>query len=242
MHALQWLIYGLLQEKQFQEAYKLAKTMSEIAKDADSPLTKFHYALIRGAYILESKDWQANLIALDMKNLGPSSQAVDVYTNALIKLHQEGNHADLSPYLKELEKIIQSPKSDENYFSGPVQNGVEIAKIIYLQLQAKNYLRHGKIQDAIKLLRKALLSEELLTIGYGPPVPIQPSRELLAEILFENHQYQDSYLESFNQLKSTPNRTISKEALKRTISQLKQKGLALPERMRPYFIRLLIDN
>lgn len=133
------MVYGYLQKQQYQEAYQLVKTMMKIAEESNTPMTKFHYALMRAAYMIESRDWEANLKSLDMHEMEPASRATDIYTNAM-------------------------------------------------------------------------------------------------------QAFLDAYDEYINELKSAPNRFLTNKGLKITIEKIRQQGLPVPQGIRSYFNKLMIDN
>lgn len=247
LHALQWLVYGYLQKQQYKEAYQLVKTMSEIAEKSNTPMAKFHYALMRSDYILESRDWEADLKPLDMREMEPASRSTDIYTNAMIALNKKQKNADLSSDIAELEKISKSTPNNAcsksaDHFTCASTDGIIIAKVIALELQAQMQLQKGKFKEAIKILREASQTEDQMPVGYGPPLPIQPSHELLAEVLLQNKQYIEAYNEYVNELKRQPNRTISSNGLKTAEEKIKQSGHPVPAAIRPYFNKLMIEN
>lgn len=253
-HAAQWLNYGYLQKKEYNKAYSLVKTIEKIAEASNTPMAKFHYALMRAAYVIESKDWKTDLKSFDMKEMEPASRASNIYTNALIVMHKD-KKADISANLNEVEKLASAKpvnnSSSESAHCGAEQvdtftiaspTGIHIAKITALELQAEIKAQQGKYEEAIKILQQATQIEDELKVGYGPPTPIKPSHELLADILFLNKQYIPAYEEYIKELKLQPNRTLSIQGLKLAEEKIKEQGLAVPEGISPYFNRLMIEN
>lgn len=243
-HALEWLVYGHLQKKHYQEAYHLVKTMQKIAEKSNAPIAKFHYALMRADYISESKDWNTDLRSLDMNGMEPASYASNVYTNALIALHKGDNNTIEAQKLEleKVSKIVPSTATNIDYFTLATPTGILIAKITNLELQAEIKLQKKEFEEAIKILKQATELEDQLRIGYGPPVPIKPSHELLADVLLQNKQYEKAYEEYIKELKLEPNRTFSKEGLKLATEKIKDQGLSVPKGINPYFNKLMIEN
>jgi tetratricopeptide (TPR) repeat protein len=247
-HALQWLVYGYLQKQQYQEAYQLVKTMMQIAEASNTPTAKFHYALMRSAYVIESRDWKTDLKSIDMNEMEPASRATDIYTNAVIALNK--NHdVDLSAYMNEIEEIgkavngkIGKSVNKLDQFTLATSNGKLIEKIIMLEMRAQIHLQQGELKEAIRIMHEAIQLEDQLPIGYGPPVPIKPSHELLADLLFLNHQYLDAYDEYINELKRAPNRSIANQGLKLTTEKIKEQGIPIPEGIKTYFNKLMMER
>lgn len=247
LHALEWLVYGYLQKKQYQEAYQLVKTMQEIAEKSNTPIAKFHYALMRADYVSESKDWNTDLRSLDMKGMEPASYASDLYTNAMIALNK-GNNKSTMENIAKLDKITKTISSKSSaaehvdYYTLATPTGILIAKIIALELRAEIKSHQGKINEAIQILKQATQLEDKLRVGYGPPVPVKPSHELLADVLFLNKNYQKAYNEYLKELRIQPNRTLSNKGLNMTRIEIQKLGLASPKKISLYFNKLMIQS
>lgn len=247
VHVLQWLIYGHLQKKSNRQAYELAQTMQQIRNADPTPLAKYHYALIRAAYFTDSGDFAAELPSLDMEGAEPTSRATDLYTNAWIALNSQ-KKPNLTPMIDELEKLSASMLSKPSWqtkddrFTAVTPQRVMIVKIIAHEVKALMHMQQGQIDEAIKALRSAAYMEDLLPFGDGPPLPVKPAHELLAEVLYQNGQYPEAYQEYLAALARTPNRTLAKQGLEHTEEKLKEQGLVLPQRTELYFNQLMIEK
>lgn len=242
LHALHWLSYGYLQTKQYLKAYQLTKKMEQIAEHANSPMSKWYYALMRAAYITESNDWRADLKSLDMTNIELSAHASDLYTNAIIALRNNDIKSVDSALKKLLQLICQSPNpqdTESNYFTATLPSGITATKIMVLELQGQIKLSKGKVDEAIKLLKAAMQLENQMSFGYGPPIPIKPTDEFLAEILLKNKQYKEAYENYIFVLKRMPHRYYSEQGLKIATEKLKAAGLPIPAGIKPYFHKLM---
>ena len=249
LHALEWLSYGYLQKEQYPMAYQATKTMEKIAEGSGTPMAKWYYALMRAAYIIESGDYKADLKSLDMTNIELSATAADLYTNALIALASKKGKAGIEAANAELEKLTQSipehnPRQDtyENYFTSITQSGLIAAKIMVLELQSIIKMREDKITEAKKLLRRAAALENGVSFGYGPPIPVKPSYELLAALYLKTGEYNAAYREAMVGLKRMPNRIQAKELVNMAADKLKAAKLPIPEKIRPYFNKLLVPD
>ncbi len=249
LHALQWLGYGYLQKQQYHTAYQSTKVMEKIAATANTPMAKWYYAMLRAAYVSETHDYNADLKSLDMTNIELSARASNLYTDALIALNQGHGVTDINAAKAILGKLSQSiPKAIrkqdtyQDYFISITDSGITAAKIMELELQAHIASREGKIQDAILFLKKAIKLEDKMSFGYGPPIPVKPASELLAEYNSQHKQYAAAYQEYFVTLKRMPHRFIAEQGLKLTENKLQALGVAVPESIRPYFNRLMLPE
>lgn len=246
LHALQWLSYAYLQKKQYNQAYQLTKTMEKITKASETAMAKYYYALMRAAYLSETQNWQANLKPFDMNELELNSRASDIYTNATLALSK---HESIKPAIAELEKITHTSATHDDepghhhtdQFCAITPTGLTMAKVTKLQLQALASFQQGKFTQAIPILQQAIKLEDELPVGYGPPIPVKPSYELLGDMLFKNKQYVEAYKAYADELKRAPNRTLSVEGLKKSKEKIKEHGLTVPFELRPYFNRLMLN-
>ena len=83
------------------------------------------------------------------------------------------------------------------------------ARIMQNQLAAIELLADGKDQDALDRLQTAVAEEEKLPVGYGPPVPVKPSAELLAEVYLREGDAQNAIRLFQLALLRYPNRAAS---------------------------------
>jgi tetratricopeptide (TPR) repeat protein len=226
LHALLWLSYAYLQKKEYQQAYSTIKTMQKITESSKTPMTKYYYALARGAYITESGNWNTDLKSMDMTGMEADAYANNIYTNAMIALYKNKENTEINADITQLDtlaKMAPTPISTSqsiDYFIVTTPTQISIAKIITLELRAQVQLKQGQVAKAIETLQEATQIEDQLRVGYGPPNPIKPSHELLAEALFLDKQYVKAAKEYRTELNLAPNRIISTQSLKLTMSKI----------------------
>lgn len=212
LHALQWLSYGYLQKQQYLIAYCLTKTMESIAINTQTPMAKWYYTMIRGAYISASHDYHHHLATLDMNGTELSAQITNLYTNAIIALNNKDMKTAQS-ILKQIITLIPTPaaahKTYPDYFTSITTTSIAIAKIMRLELAGQIAIHAGQLSAGIQLLQQAATLENTLSFGYGPPQPIEPSFELLAAALMQKHDYAAAITQYQLALKRMPNRIES---------------------------------
>ena len=249
LHALEWLSYGYLEKHDFHTAYKLTKTMENIAEKTNSPMAKWYYGLMRAAYITETHNWNSNLKSLDMTNVELSASSSDLYTNGLIALNSNHDAAGiqaakniLAKLIKKIPKHFSKNATYPDYFTSVTSSGITATNIMVLELQSHILLSEGKINQAIIVLKKAARLEDQTSFGYGPPIPVEPSYELLAKILLQEKKYGEAYRKYIIALKRMPNRTDSVLGSKEASDKLIALGLPVPEGIAPYFNKLLLPE
>jgi hypothetical protein len=233
-HSLQWLVYGYLQKQEFQSAYDFVKTMGELTKKNPTTSAKSHYALMKADYLTESQNWNAPLASIEMNDMDPATQATQIYADALVQLNSSQG-TDLTQPLQQLKELSELMPREGSI----TPNGKLIAKIYWLELQAQIEWKKNHREEALSLLLKAALIEDQVTADFGPPNPVKPSHELLADFLLADKRYKEAYEEYVIELKRAPHRTLSQQGLMKAKSALEEEGKPLPPGIRPYFNRLL---
>lgn len=216
LHALQWLIYAYLQKQQYMKAYTLTKTLEDIAIKSATPMAKWYYAMTRAAYIIESKNWGSNLQSLDMSKVEISARITNMYIDAIIALQQNANINEAKRIYQTMQQSIPNTlKNDtfEEYFTSIGANGIKLAKIMAIELDAQIKRYAGDKTTAIMILKHATQDENNIPTGYGPPVPIKPLSELFADVLMEDKQYHAAFEQYRQTLKRFPNRLAPTQAL-----------------------------
>lgn len=248
-HALQWLSYGHLQKQEYQKAFALVKIMEQLTLQHPTPMTKWYYALMRAAYIRESKEWNADLQPVDMEGIELSARASDIYINVMIALQKHQDANTIQDAIHTLERLCQSiphnvPKdlTPMEYFSSITSQGITIGKVIVQQLYAEVARAQNRNKEAMKALENAIALEETLPFGYGPPIPIKPAREHLADLLMAEKQYITASKHYLKLLERMPNKTHSVQGLERARKLLSKEGITLPLSVNPYFHKLMLSN
>ena len=204
---------------------------------------------MQSMYLTESHDWQANLTSLDTTPIELSSQLSDLYANAKIALQNADRKKGISvakQVLKEMQQRIINRKhkkeSHVDYFTSITSQGLILAQIMVLELQGQIQQLEGNLANAISLFKKATHLESNTSFGYGPPIPVEPSYELLATAYMLAGQYTAAYKEWIIDLKRMPNRVIAVEGLANVKEKLKIANLPIPEGITPYYNKLFSPN
>jgi tetratricopeptide (TPR) repeat protein len=244
LHALQWLAYGHLQQRHDDVAYKLTKKMQYIALKTNTPMTKWYYAQMRAAYLTDSGDHQADLQSIDNKGVELSAYAVNIYADVQVAKRQcDIQKMRLS--LDELSNAIPTynpNKTYRDYFTSITKSGVLTAQITVLEIKAQIAQCQQNIHQAISYLQQAAKLEGNASFGYGPPIPVKPSFELLADILLQDKQYTEAYQQYIVTLKRMPNRASAMHGLNLAKRELMLHHLPVPEGIKPYFTRLILPE
>lgn len=248
LHALQWLSYGYLQLKDNDMAYQQVKIMEQIVKlNPNDAMSKWYYSLMRAVYMSDTQNWNVDLSEIDLSGIEMSAVADNAYVQGMQAIKNKNS----KKALQIIENTYRFSKTsttkvgvetachnDANYFNTLNDGGIVIVKIVYFELKAQNAL--ANLNQAIQFAKQAADIENSLSFGYGPPLPAKPANELLAELYLQNKQYVLAYKQFLISLEHTPNRTISKEGLQKTINKLNTLKITIPQdSQKPYFNKLM---
>ncbi|MBI80210.1 MAG: hypothetical protein CMQ51_07280 [Gammaproteobacteria bacterium] len=208
-HALTWLIYSLNQEGKHDQAAEKLSIIEKQMKLHNRVMDRQNFIAGRSSYLIDTQDWLGHFakIEVNYEGLSPYFVSTDQYIQGVIALKNK----DLESALVALQNINGSE---------PIQTKSRSAmapRLMHLSLEAQIELIKGNEKIAIDLMQQAVEMELSVSPEYGPPVPVQPTAELLGNIyliLDKKALAKESYEES---LKNTFGRLISENGLKKSI-------------------------
>ncbi len=214
-HALHWLEYGYLQQGRYQDARKMLALMEDAVKKDVSQRARSYLGFMRAAYILETRRWNddAANIRIDHSKLDLGSVVSDLLATGLCALNH-GNRQEAEQALAEIEKQRKDAagRITKEISGKPYENVTQVemqaASIMEKELRALLMLPEQK-EEALKLLQQAAEEEKNMTFDFGPPVPVKPANELLAEVLLEMNQTQEARTYFEQAQRRAPKRALS---------------------------------
>lgn len=189
LHTLQWMQYGYLQQGQIAKALDCLRAMEKIHALNPSPMVKWYLGMMLASYAVDAPNWKEANVSLDLKGIELAAPTNDLFAGGLVAIRE--GHTDMQPVIKQIGDLVDSRKHanegmaghhDESFFTSFYATSMAPAHIMQTELQAMQLLAEGSGQDAISYLIDAAAEEDKLPIGYGPPVPVKPSVELLGEV------------------------------------------------------------
>ena len=205
LHGLDYLIYAYLQKANDDKALaqmSYLKTIKEVFpvnfKDA------YSFASMPARYALERKDWQAAAkLQLEPPDFPWNKflwEKANINFARLLGALHSGQTANAKNEFEELQIIHETlAKEKENYK----------ANLVLIQLKASEAwirLNQGQQAQAIRLMTEAADMEDATAKHPVTPGEIIPARELLGDLFFKIHDF-DNALEAYEAaLKTHPNR------------------------------------
>jgi tetratricopeptide (TPR) repeat protein len=187
-HALLWLHYAYLQQGRIRDAEKLLDVIRTDAEKSGSVRARTHFALMRSAHVVETESWPAVPAGPDLTDLPAQAAAADLFATGFAAVAAAELDAARAA-LEDMQARIAEAESEEDrrgYSSGyasvaPARTAE--ARAMARGLEGRIRLAEGKNEEALELLARAVEIEDGLPFGFGPPVPVKPSHELLGEAL-----------------------------------------------------------
>lgn len=212
-HALWWLLYGYLQQGKFGAAREQLEIAAADAAREDAPQARNHYAYMRAHYLVETREWDADL---PVRGGAPSPAAygANAFAEGRRALHS-GDRGKAREWLAKLRK-----KADAAGESAPS------LPVAALELEALLLLDAGKGGEAVEKLRQATKLEEQIAFRGGPPLPVKPSHELLGETLLQLGRPREAVRAFKVSLDRTPRRALSFLGLERAAQAAGQEDAA----------------
>jgi tetratricopeptide (TPR) repeat protein len=219
-HALQWLAYGYLQQGRQADAARMLEKMRGSAAKDDSPGARWYLGLMRSAYVFETRQWDAADFPVNTEGIEFSAAASDLLARGVSAV-QAGRLPDAKRVLQEmrtrrapLAKRAADPLCHQTNFSAGISpNGLKGAAVMEQELEAMILLAQHKPAEAIALLEQAAFAEDEMAMDFGPPNPVKPAHELLAETLLAQGKFEDAKTHFELALKRAPGRRLSLEGL-----------------------------
>lgn len=192
LHSLSWLHYALLQLGRLEEAASKIEVAESVADEVGSPRAHRTRDSMQARHRVETHSTQAppELPEGDASGLWEASQV----SAAALAAWRRGDGDALAVLAARLE--------DARHEEGA-------QKAIALQTEGLRLLTTGDAEAAVATLREAAVVEERMGPPSGPPEPLQPSHELLGEVLLSLGRPAEA-LEAYQaELERTPNRSWS---------------------------------
>lgn len=221
-HALQWLLYGYLQQGRMTDAKQIVHDMAQYTSELPSARARVHMSIIKGAYLVESEDWTGDEsnIEVDQKGLNISIVGTNKFLDGM-KSYQQKNIELLDEQISSLEKerlkvTIQIESKGIALCSGvgwetqkANQLDVDQAQVMEMELRGLAADLKSNKDEANDWLKKAAELERNISYSYGPPTVVKPSFELYGEWLVENERFEEALVQFDYSLQRAPKRILS---------------------------------
>ena len=218
-HALHWLMYGLLQKGEFDEAKQIMVDMKKYSDEKPTEGARDYLISMKGNYLVETDDWDSEIanFTCDMDDLGHVANAVndwiegmkayrkqDIETLKSIVLGMQTKREDATN--KITPEGIPMCSAGGSSRNSPNKQDIEQAHVMELQLTALLTELEGSEQMGDKWLRRASKMEMDMSYSYGPPVIVKPTFELHGEYFMTYGKFDVAAMQFDKSLQKYPKR------------------------------------
>jgi pentatricopeptide repeat protein len=232
-HAFSWLMYGYLQQGNFDEASRMMQEMYKYTAETPSESARSYFTAMKGTYLTHTGDWHGDIAGyvILVDDLGIVARAKNAFT--------EGMKACLNHDAESLPAIISNMENERkaaaNLVSdtgipmcgtpsagaGPNQLDIDWAHVMEMELRAQQALLDGDDAVAEDWFRPATQLEGSISYDYGPPSILKPSHEMYGEWLLEQARPEEALTQFNTTLERAPRRMM---ALKGKLAAAKNLG------------------
>ena len=226
-HSLKWLMYGLLQKGEVDEAKQLVADMEGYCYNNPTSRAVSHNVMMKAAYFSETGEWGDALAldTVDYSDLPIQTFGAHTYLRARHALHNK-DVTEFDQLIANLEKEIKRTSKkvmvgDVAMCSGsynrkrPTQTQLDRTKVVQKELEAIRQIMHNKQNEAEQLMKEAIALEEETSYTYGPPDIVKPSHEMYAEWLESHGRLEESKAMFEKVLERAPKRLIAAKGIER---------------------------
>ena len=205
LHAMDYIVYAALQlvkDREAKAVYDEIRTINKI--DTEHFAAAFAFAAIPARYALERRQWaEAAELTLHPQSLSwpkfPQAESIVVFARGL-GAARGGNVAGAKTELAKLEKLRDAMTAAKNTY------WAEQSEIQRLAVGGWIARAEGRNDEALKLLRASADLEAGTEKHPVTPGAIQPTREMLGELLLDLNQPGPALAEFEASQKTDPNR------------------------------------
>jgi len=191
-HYPEWLEYGYLQLGRIKSASEILEACWTSGGTAGQVVSYASPAIMRAAYIVDSRDWSGSVATENVKPSGDARTALYLLFGAGYAAAMRRDSKAAGSALAAMDSVI---KLDPTF-------GATYGRIMRDEVAAAM----TSIEDPA---REAARIDDSLPMPFGPPVTIKPPHELLGELLLAAHQPDAAIAEFQLALARAPRRPMS---------------------------------
>jgi hypothetical protein len=222
-HSLWWLQYGYLQQGKYAKSLDLLLNMKLDSRYSRSEQLRFHLAMMRGQYLMESGKWLSDVGAIEIPTNGfsVSTKNMCFFVDGMIALEKH-DLPKVDWYLNQMtdQRMVEQNRTGafkdfRTYSTIPIERntGLErelrLAEVLEWELQSLRALKTNKLQEAEGFIIKAIELEDKTSYEPGPPVVLKPAHEVYGEILLAMNNSSKAVEQFDLSLKKAPGRSLS---------------------------------
>lgn len=238
-HAFAWLLYGYLQQGQFDRAQAIMEDMVRYTEEKPSRGARSYLIEMKGSYLVQTGRWNEDLAEapVDLDGLNIVNRANYAY----IEGHKAYVRQDADSLLAIINELQEDIRGASNLVTDagvpmcssasparalPNRLDVDQSKVMEMELRALLADLQGDLKTADRWFREATELEYGASYAYGPPVIMYPSFELYGAWLLEQGRAAEARAQFDQALERGPKRALALQGKLRAAELLKDEQAA----------------
>lgn len=226
-HSIYWLEYGYLEAGRIDDAKTLVAAcrdeaseagMISRARNASDPddASLLSYIEMRSRFLIDTAQWDSDVVQWTVEAGDVPMAQFDLAYADGVRAAEIGDVAGARKALARMDSALPLlPGVFDRSGAAADEPDRLVPAIERLQVDALILSDEGKLDEAVAAAREAAEAETKLPYAFGPPTPVKPSFELLAELLLKENHSQEAVEACKQALLRAPNRTQSLALLDR---------------------------
>ncbi|HYT32817.1 MAG TPA: hypothetical protein VEO37_09505 [Thermoanaerobaculia bacterium] len=227
-HSLLWLEYANLELGRYADARRALALIEKDAAESKSTRARSHLAMMRAAYLVETRQWDGDVARLAVKADDLPQKGLTLFVEGARALERK-NRAAAEKALADLQAAAKAKAEGPHSSTGMsymMHRSSGADAVMAKELEAKILYARGETDRALALAREAASAQDVLNFEFGPPVVVKPAHELVGEMLLEAKRSADARKEFETALSKTPGRALALLGLARSAAQSGDAGAA----------------
>lgn len=222
-HSLWWMQYAYLQQGKYEKALKLTADLNYESKYSKSERMRFHLAMMRGHYLVESGKWLSEVTRIEIhtKGFSVSTKNMCFFVDAMAAMEKR-DFLKVDWYLNQMtdQRMVEQNNTQgfndfRNCGTIPIlrntgfERELALAEVLEWELMAIKAMKQNRLEEAVGHIKKAVDLEDHTRYEPGPPIVLKPAHEIYGEILLAMDSNQEAVKQFDLALQKAPNRSLS---------------------------------
>lgn len=222
-HSLWWMQYAYLQQGKYEKALKLTADLNYESKYSKSERMRFHLAMMRGHYLVESGKWRSDVTRIEIPTRGfsVSTKNMCFFVDAMAAMEKR-DFPKVDWYLNQMtdQRMVEQNNTQgfndfRNCGTIPIlrntgfERELALAEVLEWELMAIKAMKQNKLEEAVGHIKKAVDLEDHTRYEPGPPIVLKPAHEIYGKILLAMDSNQEAVKQFDLALQKAPNRSLS---------------------------------
>lgn len=213
-HSLSWLSYGYLQLGRWHEAEECVRLVRQVAESTGDSMVTTEERWMRARYLIESRQWSKVPAISAVATGGDPYAEASLLLAVALAAGDRGDVESARGAARRIEELRAAREAEGNRYLE------RLLAIMGREASAAAELAAGRLDAALALAGEAVALEETTDPSAGPPETLQPSHELLGDLLLTAGRPAEAVAAFQHSLERAPNRVAALLGMARAATAL----------------------